>query len=89
MIRSIIRGGYAKLLHRVERDREHGREGVRPLIIGRDTIDRDVALIAARAVDRPVSCIEVPVIVKGRAVAGIKHTCLKAEQIRNVAAFER
>ena len=83
----IIRGGDAELLHRIECDRQDGGEGIAVLIVGRDAIDRDVALIAVGAVDGSASGIDV--FVDALVIAGISYARLQAEQIRNVAALQR
>ncbi len=44
----VVTGGYTKFLHGVERDGQDGRECVPAGVIDTNTVDRDVALVAAR-----------------------------------------
>ena len=83
----VVGGGDAKFLHGVEGDGEHGSEGVAAgLVIDVDAIESDVALVAARAVDRAAAAIEV--LVDVGAVAGVGDAGLKREEIRDVAGFD-
>ncbi len=81
----VVRCCYAKLLYGVQRHRQNGLEGVTAGVIYRHSIQGDVALVAARAVDGPISRVNVGVDIG--TVAGIEHASLETEQVGHVAPF--
>src|SRR5437879_10818090 len=60
LVRAIIRRGDAELLNRIQRDRQHGSEGVPArLVVNVYAVERDVALVAAPAVDCSPACVTI------------------------------
>src|SRR5260370_15587125 len=65
----VVRCRYAKLLYRVQRDRQHGLKGVTARVVYWQSVQSDVALVAARTIDRAISGVNIHINV--RAVSGI------------------
>jgi hypothetical protein len=75
----IVGSGDANLLDRIQSDRENRTEGMRALVVDGDTVESDVALVAAGPVDGAAAGIDAGVDVG--TIAGIDDPGLKAEKI--------
>ncbi len=79
---------YPELLDRIKSGRQHRSKGIPVgLVVHVDTVERDVALIAARTIHGAIARVLVPVDI--RTVAGVGDPGLQAQQIRNIAALQR
>src|SRR3989442_15786412 len=58
LIRIVVSGRNTKFLYRIERYRQHRRECCSTLVVHRYSINRHVALVAARAIDGPFSSVK-------------------------------
>ncbi len=79
--------GHTEFLNRVQRDGQHGLERITPFWIHRDAVQRDVALIATRAVNCAAARIRVGVYTW--IIAGVDYAGLQGEKIADVATFQR
>ena len=88
LISVIVRRRDPEFLHRINRRGQHRSKSIAAgLVVYVNPVQSDVALIAAGAIDRAVA--RVLVLINIEPVAGIRHPRLQAEQVRNVAAFQR
>src|SRR5437879_6126158 len=87
LVRVVVAGGHAELLHGILSDGHNRSESVSfEIRVDVHAIQRDVALIAARTIHGSASGVRVFIDI--RAVARISDTGLQREQFRNVARLQ-
>jgi len=91
LIRVVIRGRHAELLHGILRNRQHRRKRVAAvLIVHIHAVQADVALVAARPVYSPVASVLVFISRERRAqgVSRERHARLQAQQFRHISSVQ-
>ena len=79
---------YAKFLYRVARRPQHAAERIAfVLIVIIQAVQRNVALVGARAIHRAAAAVGI--LLGARLIAEKDHARLQAEQIEHVIALER
>src|SRR5580704_18085236 len=86
LVGAVVGGGYTKFLNGILRYRQHGGERVTVgLVVHVHAVQRDVALIAARAIYRSIPGI---LIFVADTITRVGHPRLQAEQVGDVAALK-
>ena len=87
LVGAVIRRGHSEFLNRVLSHRQHRRKRISVrLIVYVDAVEGDVALIAARAIHGSIARV---LVLVADAIAGVGHSGLQTQQVRNVAALQR
>src|SRR5258707_1467549 len=85
LVGAIVGGGHTKFLNGILRDRQNGSERVAVgLVVHVYAVQRDVALMAARAVHRSIARV---LILVSTPIARVGHAWLQAKHVRDVYAL--